>query len=1308
MKIKISLVLLMLIGFLGLVVSSSPVWTGYNTNYTTIEDAIYNHNLSKNITGFANDVTFEILPSTNKPAYWTNSLGAISNYTSKATFDKVISDWISITNSSTGNLSISPVYNNQTGYFIIPIQATNISDSEVSPVANFNFIINATNDAPDFTLNSDYNVSVPSTGNTTKNISLVGSDEEEQYPLEYNVSFDNCSFAQWSTRTSGDCNLTYSMVEISNTTSILAISNLTDNDVGVYNLTVCTHDNVNSTSLPKYRVSDYDENKSRCYNSTLNLLSSLSVDVSNCSGATLMEGEEFNCTVNVTTPRNAESVDTSSFGFFKNDSSHAENSSWFHFNSTNSSSDFVLQIPVSMAPRKQDVGNWTINFSSDDGSTIVTEPIDLYVNYTESGVSLDSISNLTGSNAVYENRTFNVKGYDDDLLIRDSTVKNEQLTYVSNVSWVNVTSPVSSHSSNYTTSVVSIDYDNISSLGYGNYSVMINVSDVYGNSANKTFVVEIANDTAPEWNTLPNPVSLNLTEDSESFYNVSMNVTDAENDNITFYYENVSAEFCSLNSSTFNSSGIINFIPTDCDVGYHNVTIIASDGKLNSSHSFNFTVENAKDVPGFYDLYTNDNSTTIGEGGNRHLVKGTQYNFTLIINDSDFLIPTGQRSYYNESLNISDVANNFTYIQVGMLNFSFVDFYPYSQTAEYLASFTPNQTQVGNWTVVLNVTDNSSASINRTFYLNISDYNFPPVLSIIGNRSLTIYDYLNFTVNASDNEDGSNLSYSILNLSVDAPNLTVGNETGIVEFNMSSNSSYAGIWGYNVTAMDSGGKNDTKTFYVYVYGNSTLLSPLGSPVFNLTENSTGILNFTINHSVGDNLTYEFWVDSIGCSFQNNSNCSYGDFVLRDSTNFSGNGSSYNWSFSPNYTDETYGNYKNLTVRVYPSTSDLSPSQKSEVATNFSFKLNVSHTNAPPKFYHEIGSQSSTYGSSSPVGISLWDNFRDYDYSDSYYLQNVTFTINSSASTSNITVGASNGPSLPWSGIVADWDLQLYAKNISEENLTIMANDSFSTETSNPFTVTFSKPSGPASQTPSSGNGHSTSGGGGSTVQLKYFSLKLITPEDVTISNKNYVDVSFSVQNKGLVDLFGISLRSIITFNNTFSNDVNASFQGGYINSLKVGESKNFTMRIVANMNSPGKYKATIFANVTSPKFSDSADFFIDVKKANESEARQLLVFTDQFLVDNSECVELTELLNRAKSEFDAGNYSSSLDVANSIIQDCEDMIKSNNQIKHGIKGFSQDNFYYLFFATLLAFFIGMIFYVYKRVKFNKYEEDEYI
>src|SRR3989344_2412834 len=204
---------ILLLVLLKIVLASPPVWNSGSdtTNYTTIEDSFYFHNFSANITGFSNDVTFAITTVQNNIT-WINSSGTYTYSNTNA-----ISPFILVTNSNTGNLTINATYDNQTGFFSIPIQATNTSNSEVS-ITTFEYIINATNDAPAFT-------SVDSPFNLTQSLNFLnflnGSDEESHYPLNFTVTFySNCTHATWTGRTNGqNCSLPslgFSLTDFSN------------------------------------------------------------------------------------------------------------------------------------------------------------------------------------------------------------------------------------------------------------------------------------------------------------------------------------------------------------------------------------------------------------------------------------------------------------------------------------------------------------------------------------------------------------------------------------------------------------------------------------------------------------------------------------------------------------------------------------------------------------------------------------------------------------------------------------------------------------------------------------------------------------------------------------------------------------------------------------------------------------------------------------------------------------------------------------------------------------------------------------
>ena len=84
------------------------------------------------------------------------------------------------------------------------------------------------------------------------------------------------------------------------------------------------------------------------------------------------------------------------------------------------------------------------------------------------------------------------------------------------------------------------------------------------------------------------------------------------------------------------------------------------------------------------------------------------------------------------------------------------------------------------------------------------------------------------------------------------------------------------------------------------------------------------------------------------------------------------------------------------------------------------------------------------------------------------------------------------------------------------------------------------------------------------------------------------------------------------------------------------------------------------------------------------------------------------LFRSAKGEYSAGNFSGAMNLAHEVSNACESAIVKNSQIKKNKNDFIENVFYYISFATLIIFFIGFIFYIYKRVRFNKYKGDEYV
>jgi hypothetical protein len=1193
---------------------------------TGIEEQFFSYNLTKNVTGTISgnlNFTINAINSTN------SSLTDIGDY-----------HWISL-NSSTGNLTINATKNNETGNFTITVEVTD--DSGQGTIVDTYFNITPINDAPVFSNLQNYSWIQGDTGGTNlvSNFQINVSDEESNFPLNFSVNVTSCSFAEWSNRTDDDCAGLVINRTLGNTTALLNFST-SNNDVGNYTINFTVVDSLGGTisELATFSINNSND------------LPYFTYSCDNARNAS--EDTPFTCLLNASDIDELYNINFTS------------NTSWFTFNLSNGSLSNTINagfnisaenytvVMANFTPTDLAVGNWSLNISLVDSSGAENSTVFwFFVNNTEDFVYLDPIANTS---ALYINGTFYINASDEDLLVLDKSVKDENLTFTANVSWISITKLSQTSGVNYSQASVDINYDYIlSNLGVGNHSVKINVTDSVGNYDEQNFTVLIANDSAVVWNNTGTH-TFSIDEGDNIYINLTEYVNDSEGDAINFSYTNDTL-FDSFNLTIL---GIINFTSTNLDVGQHILVINASDGKKNSLSTFNFTILNVNDIPVLNSIV---NQTTYED----NLTE-----ISIIIIDDDFRIPSNQKGFYNESLSVTRTITNSSGGQQQVFgNFSLLSL-TNGNRSTYNISFTPTYSQVGVYNVSVTVTDNSSSTSQNNFTLTINSVDDAPNLGNLTTQYSSKNRTLYYSINATDEEDGNSFTSGNLNFTfnytmlsgADIFNFSTFNlTTGIL--NMTFNETHVGKYHLNVSVNDSVGSSllDWADFWVYVYGVPNVTSPLTDQTFNLIENISSDLIFGVNHTVADNLTYEFYINN----------------VLTNNLSYFGNGSNYTWSFKPNFTEETYG-IKNLSLVVLNSVfNDLNYTQN--------WNITINHTNAPVNFTGTIGTQAATYDNA--ITLDLTNYFSDADYSDVNYNQTVNFSV---AGLSAITASVSDS-----------WVLTLSAITSATESLTITAddlNDSNSTLTSissNNFEVAFTAPS-VAAATSSSGGGS----GGGSNVQ--YVSLKLLVPGESQFIGENIIQIPVTVQNSGLTNLAGISLSGIVSYNNALTDDVRMNLGTTYIASLAQNEARNFTVTLNVDRRRIGNYKVTIFANVTSPKFSDFADFNIQLITSNETDAGQVVVFTENYVVENPECLELRELIEESRKLLDEGREAEARVLAEQAITACENAISQRSKLEFA-KNYVGDKFFYSFFITIIVFAFGLVFYFYKRIRFNKFRED---
>jgi len=1271
-KINIIIYAILLVGilFLGFVLAIAPNWnTGASTtNYTTVEGSIYYHNLSANISGYNNDVTFAI-NTLQSNITWTNSSGTYD------VDEDDISNWIKIYNASTGNLTINATHDNQTGFFTIPIEAENSTTPGESETTTFEFIINATNDAPNFTnIATEYNL----TQDQLFFEYLNATDEEEHYPLYLNITFfTNCTHADWSGRNVGE-NCT--ILNLTNIVNNSASMNLTPirNDVGTYwaNISVmdfgenysCPHDYCDNAS--------YEQNKTT-YSSVIqfNVFASLEINISDCQNTIFQENESGTCQINITTKEENDLLNISSTAFLRNYDASVSNSSWFYSDNSTNSSNFFVTLFINITPQKTEIGNWTINFTVQDITTgeNSTEQIYVYVNRTSNDVP--DLINIADMNlSVDLEKRINLTVYDDDLLIPDKNTSfggyNETITFeVTILNQSNLSQELSINGfdveilnmpvagTNRTEAKIQFTPN---SSEIGNYTINITISDLENSLDSDLFNLSIVSNQFPVWN--QTSYSFDLVVNSSFATTASfgpINLTDGYVNDIgdTLTFSNDSNAFPGFN---LTSEGIISFTPYKEDVGNWSFSVTATDSLgLQNTTTFIFNITNINSAPV---IKTPISITNASRDANSN-INATEDNYiviTLWIHDDDFKISSAKKSYYNESLEINLTIEG---PNSNLFNFTKTDDFPtddFPNRTEYDAIFTPNNTDVGSYNITINVSDASNYSNVLEFNLTINATNDAPVLTEITNQTSAVNRTFYYDMNATDEEDGNdtqgNLTFNITFLQGTDfinNNETIFNTTSGI-LNITFNDSHAGIYRINITINDTEGSEDSDEFWIYVYDAPSVIYPVSGENFSLQENITTNLTFQINHTIGDNLTYEFYIDD----------------VLKNTTNYYGNGTNLTWQFTPNFTDETYGQFENLTLVVYPTNSELE--NRTELNTTINRNINISHTNSPVDFSGYVGDKQAAYNTN--IEIDLTQYFSDIDYSDEHYNQTVNFNIASNSTPSSVSSSVSN------------WILTLSSSVAVIELLNITGNDSSTTAISNPFEVEFTTPA--TVRVPS----------GGSSTKLVTISLKIIVPDPISTYQGERIILPITLYNSGERTLSGITLTSMATKNDFVIEEIKTSLDKTYFSSLEPGKKENFTLTMDVNTKEVGTFEITINASVKNPKFNDWGKLYLTIKEGTRIEDR--LIFTGEFIGENPECVELEEILDEARDFFEKGDFVNTVLKINQAIDGCKNAISQQARAKR--RETEENKLYrYLLITTLIVFSLGIVYYSYKRMKLKR-------
>lgn len=1141
----------------------------------------------------------------------------------------------------------------------------NVRDSE-SPLQSgiLRVNISSVNDAPLFSnlANKSFNIT------QEFYYAITSSDEEGDAPYIVNLSFVSCIVAPWSTRNCSTAvgrelfNVTYYTTNA--TLGTLTINfTPTRNDVGNYTINFSIQDsgspNAVRSELIQFSVLNLNEYP---YYQTL---------CNNERNAT--EGQPFSCMINV-----SDIDETLNLTIRANESWFTFNPSLINFSTkpVNNTSSYNASFIVNFTPTDIAVGNWSINISLMDfgvpqhvNSTLIT----FYVENVNDSVFLGSIANMTAfTSNMY---TIYVNASDNDLLIPDKRVYNESLVFSSNNTNVGIQVIALPAQTNITSLALNFS---ASSLGSGNHSINISVRDANSFSAfSRVFIIQVIGNSQPQWSASVRN-NQTLLEGMNLYLNLSQNVSDADNQALTFTYLNDS----SFPSFTLSSGGILNVTGDDEDVGAHFITINVSDGIITTSLLFNITIYNVLDSP-FMITPLQTSNISVDASSNMNTSEDTPAQIIFWVDDNDVAIPFGQKLFYNESLNVSNLTiqgNNRA-----LFTFSKSADFPSSQypnRTQFMASFTPNKSDVGVYNISLNITD---LSTNRStfirFNLSIAEVQHGPTLTSLGNLTASILETLYLDFNATDPEDidevtsGSNLTYRITNLTSGGNFLTINRSTGIINFTL--NRTRAGTWLYNVSVNDTTGRLSSLIFSLKVYDYPVFISPSASSTFFLLENTTRSITFTANHSVGDILNYTLYING----------------SIRNQTSSLGNGTAFSWNFTSNFSDETTC-IGLLTLTINASNSKLSNASTWSVAIN--------HTDYPLNFSSFVGGSSQLLSGGASLSAALASYFTDFDASDTCYNQSIGFSYTLVAATSG-TIGVSI---INWSNGVSPnatfyasstsngiFNLTAYEYNLSNPTQVI------NTVYSNNFTVDLSVSTTP-DPTPTSSGGGSSGGGGGVQPQPKPVALKVIVPGAVTAKRNQTIFIPITLQNSGSITLYNVSLKSDLSRNGFLLPNIRSSFDINHTGTLAPLQRINTTLRVRMDSNELGTYDITVNATSQTPYYSDWGKIIVTLQEGDTT-LDEKIIFTEELIADNPDCVEITELVDEAKKYYSEGNVDLAQEKIEEAINGCRNVIAGKNFNPALARLLPQHLFSYVSVMSIIVIALGIVYYYIGRIRLRQ-------
>ena len=428
----------------------------------------------------------------------------------------------------------------------------------------------------------------------------------------------------------------------------------------------------------------------------------------------------------------------------------------------------------------------------------------------------------------------------------------------------------------------------------GDNPVTVRVADGEGGFATQSFQVNVIDDNvAPVITSTP---VTNATVDDPYTYDVE--ATDDNGDTLTY-----SLDVAPAGMTIDTASGLINWTPSDAQLGDSPVTVRVADGAGGfATQSFQVTViddnvapaitstpvTNATvDDPYTYDVdATDDNGDTltysldIAPAGMTidtasGLINWTPSDAQLGDNPVTVRVADGEGGFATQSFQVTVIDDNVAPVitSTPVTNATVNDPYTYDveatddngdtltysldiapagmtiDTASGLINWTPIAAQVGDNPVTVRVADGEGGFATQSFQVNVIDDNVAPVITSTPVTDAIANDPYTYDVEATD-DNGDTLTYS---LDIAPAGMTIDTASGLI--NWTPSDAQLGDNPVTVRVADGAGGFATQSFQVSVIDDNVAPVITSTPVTNATVNDPYTYDVEATDDNGDTLTY---------------------------------------------------------------------------------------------------------------------------------------------------------------------------------------------------------------------------------------------------------------------------------------------------------------------------------------------------------------------------------------------------------------------------------------------------------------------